>query len=195
MRKLLILLLIISACKKEVSYYPSKSYFDVYKPQEIIIDDLSFEEVTDSITNGLFRKERYFLTLVDINKEYRVSPFTYTGGFIKEKNALEIIDDSICNSLDKVPLTQLAKRLKLHFENNGKVENLSDSYKRAFIKLVLEKNEDAIHLKGLLMEVIRTYNETNIKHKDSIDLEIMLDFPSDKIISTLPPPLPIIIED
>ena len=132
---------------------------------------------------------------MNINKEYRVSPFTYTGGFIKEKNALEIIDDSICNSLDKVPLTQLAKRLKLHFENNGKVKNLSDSYKRAFIKLVLEKNEDAIHLKGLLMGVIRTYNETNIKHKDSSDLEIMLDFPSDKMFSIPPPPLPIIIED
>ena len=163
--------------------------------KKLLLMILSFEEVTDSISNGLFRKERYFLTLVDINKEYIVSPFTYTRGFIKEKNALEIIDDSICTSLDKVPLTQLGMRLKLHFENNGKVENLSDSYKGAFIKLVLDKNEDAINLKGLLMKVIRSYNKTNIKHKYSIDLGIMLDFSSDKIISTPPPPLPIIIED
>jgi len=91
MKKFLILLLIVSSCKKEVFYYPSKSFFDENHPKEIIIDKLSFAEITDSIRNGLFRKEKYFLTLVDNNKKYLVSPFTYAGGLIKEKNALEII--------------------------------------------------------------------------------------------------------
>ena len=76
-------------------------------------------------------------------------------------------------SLYKVPLTKLGKGLKLHFENIGKVGNLSDSYKRAFIKLVLEKSKYAINLKDLLIKVIRRYNESNIKHKDSIGLRIL----------------------
>ena len=75
-------------------------------------------------------------------------------------------------SLDKVPLTKFGKGLKLHFENNGKIEKILDSYKRAFIKLVTEKSEDAINLKELLIKVIRRYNETNIKYKDSIGLRI-----------------------
>ena len=193
MKKLLILLLILSSCKKEVYYYPSKVFFEKKYPKEIIVDQLSFKEITDSIRNGLFRKENYFLTLVDKNKKYLISPFTYTGGFIKEKNALEIIDDSIYVSVNKYPLRQLGKYLKLHYENNGNVEYLSDSYKRAFIKVVLDENDNNIKLKNILLKVIKTYNETDIISKDSIDLAIMLAYPLDKVLTTPPPP--IIIEN
>jgi hypothetical protein len=190
MKKVLILLLIFSACKKEVYYYPSKDFFDEYNPQEIIIDDLSFQEITDSLSNGLFRKEKYFLTLVDKNKEYRISPFTYTGGFIKEKNVLEIVDDSICVYGNKVSLHQLNKRLKLHYENNGREYSLPDSYNRAFIKLVLKPNDNRLKLEKLLLKVIRTFNGTNIIDKDSIDLGIMFDYPLDLDFSKIPPPSP-----
>lgn len=188
MKKLLILLLILSSCKKEVYYYPSKVFFEENSPKEIIIDQLSFEEITDSIRNGLYRKENYFLSLVDKNKKYLISPFAYTGGFIKEKNALEIIDDSIYVFINKYPLTQLSKYLKLHYENNGNVEYLSDSYKRAFIKIVFNKNDNDIKLKKVLLKVIKAYNETDIISKDSIDLAIMLDYPLDKRLTTPPPP-------
>ena len=194
MRKLIILLLILSSCKKEVYYYPYEDFFEEYNPAEIIIDDLNFKEITDSISNGLFRKEKYFLTLVDKNKEYRISPFTYTGGFIKEKNVLEIVDDSIYISLSKYPLTQLRKYLKRHYENNGKSEYLSDSYKRAFIKLVLDPKDNSEKLKSNLLDIIQVYNQTNIENKDSIYLNIMLDYPLDLDFSRIPPP-PIIIED
>ena len=142
----------------------------------------------------MYRKEKYFLTTVDKRKEYKISPFTYTGGYIKEKNALEIVDDSIHVSVNKFPLTELSKYLKLHFENNGKVEYLSDSYKRAFIKLVLEKDNDGIKLKNLLLNVVKTYNETNIKHKKNIDLAIMFDYSLDEIVSIPSPPISIVIE-
>jgi hypothetical protein len=196
MRKLIILFLILSSCKKEVYYYPSKDFFDEYNPQEIIIDDLSFQEITDSLSNGLFRKEKYFLTLVDKNKEYRISPFTYTGGLIKERNVLEIVDDSIYVYGNKVSLHQLNKRLKLHYENNGREYSLPDSYNRAFIKLVLKPNDNRLKLEKLLLKVIRTFNGTNIIDKDSIDLGIMFDYPLDfSKIPTPPPPVPLEIND
>jgi hypothetical protein len=47
-----------------------------------------------------------------------------------------------------------------------------------------------------LLKVIRTFNETNIIDKDSIDLGIMFDYPLDfSKIPTPPPPLPLEIND
>ena len=195
MKKLLFLLILISSCKKEVYYYPSKSFFEENNLTEIIIGNLSFKEVTDSIRNGLFRKEKYFLILNDKNNEYRISPFTYTGGFIKEKNALEIVDDSIYVSVNKFPLTELNKYLKLHFENNGKLEYLSDSYKRAFIKLVLETDDSSTKLNELLLRIIKTYDKTNIVFKDSINLNIMLSYSDGFIFKIPPPPIPLDLKD
>ena len=194
MKKLLFLLILISSCKKEVYYYPSEDFFEEYNPTEIIIDNLSFHEITDSISNGLFRKEKYFLTIVDEGKEYRISPFTYTGGYIKEKNALEIVDDSIYVSVNKFPLTQLSKYLKRHYENNGKSEYLSDSFKRAFVKLVLEPKGNSEKLKSKLLYLLQVYNQTNIENKDSIQLNILFNYPRDLDFSKISPP-PIIIED
>jgi hypothetical protein len=194
MKKLLFLFILISSCKKEVYYYPSKSFFEERNPKEIIFENLSFQEITDSISNGLFKKERYYLTLIEDNKQYKISPFTYTGGFIREKNALEIIKDSIYISVNKFPMTELSQYLKIHFENNGKVDYLSDSYKRAFIKLVLDKDSDALKLQDLLLQIIKTFNETNIKHKEKIDLAIMFVYPFDQMFSIPPPPSPITIE-
>jgi hypothetical protein len=194
MKKVLILLLIFSACKKEVYYYPSKDFFDKYNPQEIIIDDLSFQEITDSIRNGLFNKKMLFITLEDSNNSYKISPFTYSGGLIKERNVLEIVDDSIYVYGNKVPLHQLNKRLKLHYENNGREYSLPDSYNRAFIKLVLKPNDNRLKLEKLLLKVIRTFNGTNIIYKDSIDLGIMFDYPLDLDFSKIPPPPPVPLE-
>ena len=74
MKKLLILMLIVSACKKDVYYYPSKSFFDENNPQEISIDDLNFEEIIDSVSKRIFKKERLYITLSDKNREIKISP-------------------------------------------------------------------------------------------------------------------------
>lgn len=197
MKKLLILLLIISSCKKEVYYYPSKDFFEKYSPKEIIIDDLNFQEVTDSIRNGLYRKEKYFIELQDTDFRYRVTPFAYTGGYIKEKNVLEIVDDSLWFSANKVSIKELGKYMKLHYENNEKKSYLPDSYKRAFMKLIIEPKDDSVKLKNKLLHIIQVYNRTTIKNKDSIDLHIMLDYYLDKVYPQTIPPTPsssIIIE-
>ena len=191
MKKLLILLLILSACKKEVYYYPSEEFFKENNPQEISIDNLNFAEITDSISNELFNNNRLFITLENSKNIYKISPFTYTGGFIKEKNILEIVDDSIYVSGNKVPLSQLSKRIKLHYENEGKEYYLPDSNKRAFVKLVLKSHDNSLKLENLLLKVIRTYNQTPITYKDSIDLAIMFDYSLD-FLKILTPPAPII---
>ena len=69
MKKLLFLLILISSCKKEV-YYPSKHFFEENNPTEIIIDELSFKEITDSIRRGLYKKEKYFIMLVVLQLLY-----------------------------------------------------------------------------------------------------------------------------
>lgn len=197
MKKIIVLLLIISSCKKEVYYYPSKKFFDEREPKEIIIDDLSFEEITDSISNGLFRKERYFVTLEDSKSIFKISPFTYTGGYIKEKNILEIVDDSLWFLANKISIIELGKHIKLHYENNGEIPSLPDSYKRAFIKLIIEPKDNSEKLKNRLLHIIQVYKQTNFNKKDSVNLDIMLDYPLDKVYPQTipPPPSPIIIED
>ncbi|MFT5673030.1 MAG: hypothetical protein ACI9JT_001672, partial [Polaribacter sp.] len=61
---------------------------------------------------------------------------------------------------------------------------------------VLKPNDNRLKLEKLLLKVIRTFNETNIIDKDSIDLGIMFDYPLDfSKIPTPPPPLPLEIND
>ena len=194
MKRFLILLIILSSCKKEVHYFPSKSFFEERKPTEIIIDDLNFEEITDSISNGLFRKERYFIRLEDSKSIYKISPFTYTGGYIKEKNILEIVDDSLWFLANKVSIKELGKHIKLHYENNGEIPSLPDSQQRAFVKLIIEPKDNSEKLKTKLLHIIQVYNQTTIKNKDSIVLHIMLDYYLDKVYPQTIPPLPSPIE-
>mgnify|MGYP000551337119 CR=1 FL=1 len=197
MKKFLILLLILSSCKKAVYYYPSKEFFEKYSPKEIIIDDLSFQEITDSLSNELWKnKKRLFITLKDSYSIFKISPFTYTGGYIREKNILEIVDDSLWYSANKVSIKELGKHIKLHYENNGKQAFLPDSYKRAFIQLNLDPKDSSEKLKKRLLYIIQVYNYTNIDFKDSIKLNIMIDYCQDKVYhQSIPPPSPIILED
>ena len=198
MKKIIILFIIISSCKKEVYYYPSKSFFEENKPKEINIDNLNFQQVTDSISNGLFRNERYFMTLNDSKSIIMLSPIAYTGGYIKEKNILEIDDDSLWFGAKKVSIKELSKHIKLHYENNGKIAYLPDSYKRAFLQLNLETEDSSDKLKGRLLNIIKVYYSTNFKCKDSVNLEIMLNYYLDKVYPQPilpPPPIPLEIED
>lgn len=189
MKKLLLLLIIISSCKKDIYYYPSKVFFEENKPKEILIDNLSFKEITDSIRNGLFRKERYFITLNDSKSIINLSPIAYTGGYIKERNILEIDDDSLWFRAKNFSIKELGKHMKLHYENNGKIAYLPDSYKRAFLQLNLEPKESSEKLKVRLLDIIKVYNLTIFKNKDSVNLDIMLDYNFDKVYpQTIPPP-------
>jgi hypothetical protein len=188
MKKLLFLILIVSACKKDVYYYPSKIFFDKNNLQEIIIDDLNFEEIIDSVSNKILKKERLYITLSDKNREIKISPFTYTGGFIKERNGLEINNDSIYILDKRFPKSDMQKFLKLHFDNNSRIEYFSTSPKYAFIKIVLRSNEKGKKLKKLLLEIIKNFESSNIENKENIDLSIMLSLPLDLEFLKIPPP-------
>lgn len=181
-------MLIVSACKKDVYYYPSKIFFDKNNLQEIIIDDLNFEEIIDSVSNKILKKERLYITLSDKNREIKISPFTYTGGFIKERNGLEINNDSIYILDKRFPKSDMQKFLKLHFDNNSRIEYFSTSPKYAFIKIVLRSNEKGKKLKKLLLEIIKNFESSNIENKENIDLSIMLSLPLDLEFLKIPPP-------
>ena len=187
MKKLLILMLIVSACKKDVYYYPSKSFFDENNSQEINIDDLNFEEIIDSVSNRIFKKERLYITLSDKNREIKISPFTYTGGYIKERNGLEINNDSIYILDKRFPKSDMQKFLKLHFDNNSRIEHFSTSPNYAFIKIVLRSNEKGRKLKKLLLEIIKNFESSNIENKENIDLSIILSLPLDSKFLKIPP--------
>ena len=192
MKRLLLLFLILTSCKKEVYYYPSKSFFDEKKPTEIIIDELNFEKVSDTIRSGLFMKQNYFIVLEDSKNIFKISPFAYTGGLIKEKNVLEIFNDSLSFSGKKYSINELENHLKTHYENNGKVPYLSDSHKRAMVRLVFEKDDSSSELKKKLLFILKSFNKSNIVQKDSIAFNLMLDYPLETV--RLPPPPPIEIE-
>mgnify|MGYP000630961404 CR=1 FL=1 len=197
MKKLLLLLIVFASCKKEIHYYPSEDFFKENNPREINIDDLSFEKITDSIRNGLYENKFYFLEVEDSKNIYKILPFAYTGGYIKKRNALEIVNDSLWFSAEKVSINELEKYIKLHYENNGKIRYLPDSYKRAFLKLILEPKDNSRKLKTKLLNIIQVYNKAVIKNKDSIDLNIMLHYFLDKVYPPPFPPVPqpLIIED
>jgi mannose/fructose/N-acetylgalactosamine-specific phosphotransferase system component IIB len=174
---LFLLFLLVSSCKKEISYYPSKKFLKENNPKEVVIDDLNYGEIVDSISNELFKKNRLFIVIEGDKDIYKIAPFTYTGGFIKERNGLEIFKDSIAILDKKYQKSEIQKYLKLHYENNGKIEYLSTSPKYAFVKLVYESNKKAIELKKTILNLIRNFEKVLIKDKENIDLGIMLSFP------------------
>lgn len=188
MKRFIILFLILSSCKKEVFYYPSNSFFEEYKPTKIIIDDLSFQEITDTIRKGLYRKEKYFIELEDTDFKYKISPFADTGGYLKERNGLNIKNDSLDLINGVFSISALSKFLKLHYENNDKEHYYAFSHKRAYIRLTLDREDSSQKLKNRLLNLVKVYNKTDIIHKDSIELAIMFDYPLNPVSSIPPPP-------
>ncbi len=189
MKKILILLLIFASCNTAEYYFPSKDFFEKNKPTEIRIKNLNFQELTDSIRNGLYKNEFYYIKINNKNIEYKITPFAYTGGLIKEKNVLEISKDSVKFSFINYPIDKLSYYLKSHYENNGKNVNSPDSYKKAILKLVLKKEDDSQTLNKLLLKVVKTYQKTNIKLKDSIELNISFNYHLDYIYNIPPQPI------
>ena len=193
MKKLLLLFIVFASCKKEIYYYPSEEFFKKNNPKEINLDNLSFWEIKDSIYYELYRGNRLFIELENQRKIYKISPFTYMGGLIKEKNVLEIYQDSLWFFNKRQSINQLDKLIKIHYENNGKIPYLPDSHKRAFVKLTLEPEDNTEKLKAKLLYIVQVYNKAIIKNKDSIDLNIMLDYYFDKVdpptIPSAPQPL------
>lgn len=188
MKKILLLFLLVLSCKKEISYYPSKKFFKENNPKEIFIDDLNYGEIVDSISNELLKENRLFVVIEGDKNIYKISPFTYTWGLIKERNGLEICKDSITILDKKYPKSETQKYLKLHYENNGKIEYLSTSPKYAFVKLVYERNKKAVELKKTILNLIINFEKVSIKDKENIHLGIMLSFPIE-IQREIPPPL------
>lgn len=193
MKKSIFILLFFLSCKKEVHYYPSKQFFEEKNPREIKLNDLSFGELVDSIANQIFERKSNFITIEDEFITNKISLFTYSGGLIKEKNALAIENDSIWWSVKKRPLKDLENYIEKHYGNNGKEYYLPYSYKRAFIKLTL----DSICKKEIYQEkilyIINSFKKANFKYKDSCKLDILIDYEKNYKNQLFPPP-PTLIE-
>jgi hypothetical protein len=74
-------------------------------------------------------------------------------------------------------MQELSKYIKLHYENNGENYLLASSYKKAQVQLVLSNKEKPKKLKAILLNLMKTYNNTDIKNKDSIAMHIVFDYP------------------
>ncbi|MDG1955300.1 MAG: hypothetical protein P8I51_10470, partial [Polaribacter sp.] len=96
--------------------------------------------------------------------------------------------DSVHLKMGMSPITELSKGLKLHYENKGKDFFYASSNRFAHVLLVLEKHEKSERTKTILLNLVKTFNETEIKKKDSISFNIVLDYP----INKPPPPPPIL---
>lgn len=188
MKKLLLLFIVFTACKKEVHYYPSKNYFIEKDLQELNIDDLIFEQITDSIRRGLTENRNFFIKIEDSKDIYKIAPLVVSGGYVREKNILYVINDSIDLAIGRFPIQELSKYIKLHYENNGENYLLSSSYKKAHVQLVLSKKEKPKKLKAILLNLMKTYNSTDIKNKDSIAMHIVFDYPINHQQYIPPPP-------
>lgn len=188
MKKLLLLFIVFTACKKEVHYYPSKNYFIEKDFQELNIDDLIFEQITDSIRRGLSENRNFFIKIEDSKVIYKIAPFEVTGGYVREKNILYILNDSIDLAIGRFPIQELSKYIKLHYENNGENYMLASSYKKAHVQVVLPRKEKSKKLKAILLNLVDTYNNTDIKNKDSIAMYIVFDYPINCQPYIPPPP-------
>ncbi len=181
-------MILISACKKEVHYYPSKQFFEENNPTEIITHNLNYGEIVDSLTNQIFKNKRHFVTIENNNQIYKISPFTYTGGLIKEINSLDIDNDSVWWEYKKQPLNNLEGLIELHYGNNGKEYFLPYSYKRAFIKLILDSISNYKKNKSKLLYIVKSYEKAKFKYKDSCNLDILIHYYKDSRHQPLPPP-------
>ena len=188
MKRLLLLFIILSACHKEVHYYPSKNFFKENSPREIKVKDLNFGKLVDSLAYQLYRRKRNYISIIDNRKEYKISPFTYSGGLIKERNALEIEKDSIWWNTEKRSLSELTKLIELHYGNEGKEYFLPYSFKKAFIKLTLDGNTSSEVYNDKILYIIQSFEKANFKNKDSCNLNILIDKKVDLENQKIPPP-------
>ena len=180
-------MIVFTSCKKEIYYYPSEDFFKKNNPREINIDDLNFEKITDSIRNGLYENKFHFLKIEDSKAIYKVSPSAYTGGYVRVRNGLLLRKDSVHLKKGVSPITELSKGLKSHYENKGKDFFYASSYRFAHVLLVLEMQEKSKKLKTVLLNLVKTYNQTEIENKDSISFNIVFDYPI-KHPQYIPPP-------
>tara|TARA_R110001606_G_scaffold343604_1_gene492192 strand:+ start:983 stop:1255 length:273 start_codon:yes stop_codon:yes gene_type:complete len=82
----------------------------------------------------------------------------------------------------------MQKYLKLHYDNNNRIEHFSTSSNYAFINIVLKTNKKGKKLKNVLLEIIKNFESSNIENKENIDLSIMLSLPLDSEFLKIPPP-------
>jgi len=194
MKRILILLVLVSGCKKEVYYYPSKNKFTEYNPTELNISSLNFRQIVDTIRYGLSKKNPFYFSIEDVYKVYNFMPYVKGNGLYKEKNGILIRNDSIGKILLKHKVESSSEFLKMNYENNGKQIGFPDSYNRVYIDFVLNISDTSEKLKSSLIKFFKVYKKTRIKYKDSINLNIILEYPMSQVYGQPNPPIPFEIE-
>lgn len=187
MRKFLFFLILFCACKKGLSFYPSKEFYNEYTPKEILLENLNFGQLVDSIKVGLYNKNRYSITLEESKKIYKISPFTYSGGFIKERNALDVESDSIWWKSDKQSIKKLVNLIELHYGTNRREHYLPHSYQRSFLKLTLDSSLHSAAIKEKLLFIIKSCEDAQFEHKDSCSLRVLIHYWKDPTEQPHPP--------
>ena len=66
----------------------------------------------------------------------------------------------------------MQKYLKLHYDNNNRIEHFSTSSNYAFINIVLKTNKKGKKLKNVLLEIIKNFESLISKIKKTLTCQL-----------------------
>ncbi|MBJ2173905.1 hypothetical protein JBL43_06615 [Aureibaculum sp. A20] len=104
--------------------------------------------------------------------------------YLREKNVIEITQDSVFKSINVLSIDSLYYIMKMDYFNNGEDPSLSDSHDRVRIRIQYDKDERTNELTQLLDKITKYFD--SVKVKTSLNISLF-----EKLINAPPPPPPI----
>ncbi|GAB1858720.1 hypothetical protein MHTCC0001_35600 [Flavobacteriaceae bacterium MHTCC 0001] len=187
--KILILLLFLSCQNTEENtekYYPNKNFFDSKKTRKIDLGNNSPKpSKLPILINDIYEEDSlpYFEIIKSKNEVIKIMPLMggMGNGYYKEDFFLSITQDSILSYLGKnYLLSDLNRILKKHYEDYGK---------NACVEISIDDDASLGNsaLKKTLIKLTSSFENLDLKNKDSIELKVVL---SNLRFTPKPPPRP-----
>jgi hypothetical protein len=169
----------------EIRYYPTDRPLSNETLELIGLDttELNFRQLTNKV-GTYYRKTSLIVEFDDQQIKKRITPYIYSGGYIRFRNVLQIKSDSILID-DGYPINELKRILKRHYLNKGKIPYYSQSPKKALVEVTLDTNRTGKEIKEVLTKLTRTFDEIKEEINDTIELRIFFDY-----FRQIPPPPP-----
>lgn len=169
--------------KRDVVYYPSKKYFNSSNLKRVTLQSSdNFIDIIKDV-NRIHRNDSLpYIEVEEGNRIVKIIPMRSDGGLIIRKNFLTMTKDSVHTLTRDYPLNQLNEVLRIQYENMGRVPTLAERAELVVVEIEYDHYDSGERLIESLKTLTRNFNIINTKHKDSLQLKIVLSVP-------LPPPL------
>jgi len=174
------------AAINDTIFYPNKSWYNSNTLKKISLTDteLKFKEIKRLVDEIHQEDSLPYFEIKDKKLIRKVIPLRYDWGLFKERNFLNITEDSIIIGKN-YSIAKLYDQLHEHYFNNGKIPNHSQSTRKATIKILIDSSRTASYLEKHIIRISREFDKLNHKHSDSLQLKLILDYPN-----RFPPPPP-----